>query len=362
MMRIVFLGNAPGYSQRFVETLLERSSTSCEGLNLVAIICPQRHTFRHFSKHFAWFIRILSAIEGIFGQSAIRRIFGRRGEIYLAMQRLAESGNFPVFFPESLEHIIEEINGLKPDICIVAGLNRILKADMINRLPPIFNIHPSLLPAYCGGAPEFWQLADGAETGGITLHLIDPGIDTGPIIMQRSFDLPPWFDVDQLGELTIAAGQKLLEDFLDGYPDTAISRMGRCVENIYRSFPTPSDRIAPLHVDAWVLAWFAALPFLDRIAPFHADAWVVFNRSRAFGWSVPLIVYVEPAAWQMGEALAVLVSTPKMQALQLYEPVPFAKDTGYPAGTVRSTPRGGAVLACSSGTVLFHRACLLCGS
>ena len=51
------------------------------------------------------------------------------------------------------------------------------------------NVHPSLLPAWRGGAPGFWQLVRGEPRSGVTVHLIDEGIDTGPILAQRAFAL-----------------------------------------------------------------------------------------------------------------------------------------------------------------------------
>jgi methionyl-tRNA formyltransferase/RimJ/RimL family protein N-acetyltransferase len=58
--------------------------------------------------------------------------------------------------------------------------------------PPMgsFNIHPSLLPDYRGGLPIFWQVFDGHQESGITLHHIDAGIDTGAIVSQRHFEIP----------------------------------------------------------------------------------------------------------------------------------------------------------------------------
>ena len=52
------------------------------------------------------------------------------------------------------------------------------------------NIHYSRLPEYRGGSPLLWQIVNGETQGGVTIHFIDPGIDTGPIIEQASVDFP----------------------------------------------------------------------------------------------------------------------------------------------------------------------------
>jgi methionyl-tRNA formyltransferase len=53
----------------------------------------------------------------------------------------------------------------------------------------LFNVHFSLLPKYRGCFTSIWPILHGEQTHGVTLHLIDAGVDTGPIIDQRSFDL-----------------------------------------------------------------------------------------------------------------------------------------------------------------------------
>ncbi|MFM8445053.1 MAG: methionyl-tRNA formyltransferase [Methylococcus sp.] len=332
-MRVVFLGNAPGYSEHFAEALVRRSTADQPSATLVVIVCPQRQVSRRLGKHFGLVVRCMLAVERRFGQGIYRRLFGRRGGVYLVMRRLAEQCGVLGMFPESVDAVLDEIVALRPDLCIVAGLNRILKAKAIERLPPIFNIHPSLLPAYRGGTPEFWHLADGVEQGGVTLHRIDPGIDTGPIVMQRSFPIPPWIDIDELGVLNVQAGLALLDEFLDGLPETAQHSVAQSDQGFYRPFPGP----------------------LERIAPFDGGADAVFNRHRAYGWPSALIVHVEPADWQGGVALGTVEPTATTRILRLFDPVPFAQGSADPPGLLRATGSGGATLACKTGTVLFRR-------
>ena len=63
---------------------------------------------------------------------------------------------------------------------------------------PVLNFHPSLLPRHRGHAPIIWAIADGDSVTGLSVHFIDEGIDTGPLVYQRSLPIHPFdtgFDV-----------------------------------------------------------------------------------------------------------------------------------------------------------------------
>jgi methionyl-tRNA formyltransferase len=77
--------------------------------------------------------------------------------------------------------------GYHPDLLVVYGFNWILPPDVFGmpRLGTI-NIHPSLLPRYRGPAPVLWAIRNGDAEIGVTIHRIDEGVDTGPILAQRA--------------------------------------------------------------------------------------------------------------------------------------------------------------------------------
>jgi len=104
------------------------------------------------------------------------------------------------------------IHGLKPDLLISAYFSQILKAPII-QLPKIgtLNVHPGWLPAYKGAMAYFWVLKHGRERGGVTVHWIDKGIDTGAIILRRSFLLKPGMTQQKVLMLTAVIGARLLE-------------------------------------------------------------------------------------------------------------------------------------------------------
>lgn len=98
----------------------------------------------------------------------------------------AERG-VPVFEPTSpnLPEFVEEMRKLAPDMFIAVGYTNLLKNDLLS-VPKLLsaNFHASLLPAYRGKHPVFWALRNGEPVVGLTVHSMDPGLDTGDILFQ----------------------------------------------------------------------------------------------------------------------------------------------------------------------------------
>lgn len=125
---------------------------------------------------------------------------------------------------------IEAIVGAGADVVVLAGFMRIVKHAMLSRFAGrILNIHPSLLPSFPGLAAWKQALAYGVKVTGCTVHLVDKGTDTGPILVQRSV---PVLD-DDTPETLHARIQK--EEHV-AYPaalrllaDGRLSAVGRCV-------------------------------------------------------------------------------------------------------------------------------------
>ena len=74
----------------------------------------------------------------------------------------------------------------KPDLVVLAGFMKVLPAGFVSALSPnIINLHPSLLPAFPGAHAVRDALSAGAGTTGATVHIVDAGVDTGPVLAQR---------------------------------------------------------------------------------------------------------------------------------------------------------------------------------
>src|SRR5580765_2270510 len=78
------------------------------------------------------------------------------------------------------------------ELVVLAGYMHLLTRPFLARFPErIVNVHPSLLPAFPGAHPIDDALAAGVETTGVTVHLVDEGIDTGPILRQEAVPVAP---------------------------------------------------------------------------------------------------------------------------------------------------------------------------
>jgi phosphoribosylglycinamide formyltransferase-1 len=78
------------------------------------------------------------------------------------------------------------------ELVVLAGYMHLLTAPFLARFPSrIVNVHPSLLPAFPGAHAIDDALAAGVETTGVTVHLVDEGLDTGPTLVQEEVPVEP---------------------------------------------------------------------------------------------------------------------------------------------------------------------------
>lgn len=97
------------------------------------------------------------------------------------------------------------------DLVVLAGFMEILGAELIRRFQGrIINVHPSLLPAFRGIRAIEQALEYGVRVAGVTVHFVDEGVDSGPIILQQAFDLPYSAEVEATEESIHAIEHELL--------------------------------------------------------------------------------------------------------------------------------------------------------
>jgi phosphoribosylglycinamide formyltransferase-1 len=78
------------------------------------------------------------------------------------------------------------------DLVVLAGFMQLLTPAFLARFPDrIVNVHPSLLPAFPGTRAIEEALAAGVDTTGVTVHYVDEGVDTGPVIRQEPVPVEP---------------------------------------------------------------------------------------------------------------------------------------------------------------------------
>lgn len=98
---------------------------------------------------------------------------------------VVEPGLFPSRDKWS-EMLLQNVKYHNPDLVVLAGFMKVLPESFVSELSPnLINLHPSLLPAFPGAHAVRDALAAGVSTTGATVHIVDAGVDTGPVLAQR---------------------------------------------------------------------------------------------------------------------------------------------------------------------------------
>ena len=134
-----------------------------------------------------------AAADPAFGATVVAAGSDRPGS--RALQRAREAG-VPAFavpvedYPDRGawdEALASAVAGHDPDLVISAGFMRLVGAPLLDRFPARYvNTHPALLPSFPGAHPVRDTLAHGVKVTGVTVHLVDDGVDTGPVLAQAA--------------------------------------------------------------------------------------------------------------------------------------------------------------------------------
>ena len=85
------------------------------------------------------------------------------------------------------------------ELVVLAGYMQLLSDAFLGRFPGrVINVHPALLPAFPGLHAVERALEYGVKVFGVTVHFVDDGVDTGPVILQRAVELPDARDADKV--------------------------------------------------------------------------------------------------------------------------------------------------------------------
>ena len=119
------------------------------------------------------------------------------------------------------EALVEKLRAHGVTLVILAGFMRILSPYFVRSFPGrILNIHPSLLPSFGGAHAHRDVLAYGVKVSGCTIHFVDEGMDSGPIILQTAVQVLDGDDEDTLAARVLEQDHKLypraIELFLNG--------------------------------------------------------------------------------------------------------------------------------------------------
>jgi phosphoribosylglycinamide formyltransferase-1 len=124
------------------------------------------------------------------------------------------------------------------DLICLAGYMRILSPDFVREWPGrILNIHPSLLPKYRGLSPQRRALEAGETEAGCSVHVVDEGTDTGPVVLQRKVPVEP-------GDTEETLSARILEQEHEAYPE-AIAKVLAGFETTEKNAPESVQRAGP---------------------------------------------------------------------------------------------------------------------
>ncbi|MFH1809876.1 MAG: formyltransferase family protein [Pseudomonadota bacterium] len=179
----------------------------------------------------------------------------------------------------------ELIAKAEPDFICISFFNQLLKKSVLE-IPrrATLNAHPSLLPAYRGPSPLFWMFKNGEREGGITIHAVDAGEDSGDVLQQE----PVAIESGETGP-----------HYLDKLADTAAALMVRAVDSVL------DGSARPLPQDPQRASRHARPDHDDLQLRFDVPAQQVFGLVRGLSAWAPLWVDVDGHAFRVLDATAV---------------------------------------------------------
>ena len=228
--RALFFGMQGNFSAPFLTALLD------SGIEVAAVVVPasplpgntlpaiQRRERPRFMR------TILPLANASLHSSILQTAWARELPVW-EVQRLAD--------PETLATLA----AYQPDIICIACFSRRIPRVIID-LPPLgcLNVHPALLPANRGPVPLFWTFREGHATTGVTIHLIDEGMDSGDILAQESLSVPDGISYDTLELQCIQQGKTLLARTVWSlFAGQAIRTPQDKTQSSYHPFPCEED-------------------------------------------------------------------------------------------------------------------------
>ncbi len=230
---------------------------------------------------------------------------------------LAERHSLPVVQPPKMKdpEFLETLRRWAPDLIVVTAFGRILPPVILDLAPKgCVNVHGSLLPKYRGAAPIQWAVINGEIETGITTMLMDPGMDTGPMLMKASLAILPEETAGELAARLAPLGGRLLTETIRGL-----------LEN----------RITPIPQDSSLATLAPLLKKEDGTLDWESEPVAVVNRVRGLTPWPGAATYYGEERWLIRRAQA-------------------AGTGGAEPGTVLAVTNDGLQVAAGTGSVLIQ--------
>lgn len=143
-----------------------------------------------------------------------------RAPVSSAVKKAAQALKIPVLQPASLKgaDVVEQLAGFRPDVIVVAAYGQILPQQVLD-IPRhgCINIHPSLLPKYRGASPVAAAILAGDEFAGVSIMLMDRGLDTGPILSRAMISISVQDTTESVTAKLSQVAARMLQDTLVGW-------------------------------------------------------------------------------------------------------------------------------------------------
>lgn len=138
------------------------------------------------------------------------------------VKQYALDNGLEVFTPEDINSDVsfEKINSYEPDFLVVVAYGQIIKDRLLSEYNDrILNVHSSLLPKYRGAAPINWAIVEGEEKSGITIMLVEKGLDKGDILYSLEKEILPDENAEELHDTLKVLGGKGIVEVLENFDE-----------------------------------------------------------------------------------------------------------------------------------------------
>ena len=163
----------------------------------------------------------------------VKVVISNKEEAY-GLER-AKNHNIKAIYEKDEDKIIKILKENEIDLVVLAGYLKIISPKLVNEYKNrIINIHPSLIPAFCGkgyyGERVHQGVIDyGVKVTGATVHLVDEGADTGPIIMQKTVEVKQDDDAKKLANRVLGVEHEILTKSIAMFCKNKLTVQGRRV-------------------------------------------------------------------------------------------------------------------------------------
>lgn len=176
---------------------------------------------------------IIDGCESGYINGIVKLVISNKGSAY-GLER-AKKHNIKTYVENEENKVISLLKEEDIDLIVLAGYLKIISPNFVEAFRnKIINIHPSLIPAFCGegyyGKKVHESVIDyGAKLSGATVHFVDEGADTGPIIMQKSVEVKVDDTPNSLAERVLSVEHEILKESVKLYCDNKLIVNGRGV-------------------------------------------------------------------------------------------------------------------------------------